>query len=196
MKRSFREVGLATFLTSLTTALGFLTPLTSSIGPVHDFGVYAAVGVGVAYVLAFTLLPSVWCSPLLLWCPNMAQVSLEWRVAPCTSLDAPQQGGTGHRLGGHCWRDDVPWEQPARGQQTHRRLREDDPFGKQFAFLSESLQAFGPSNSLSRCRIGGGPASSGFGCVGIASEIGLRRRGHCGTGSIRSHGASRMDGRP
>ena len=59
MRRSFREVGLATFLTSLTTALGFLTLLTSSIGPVHDFGVYAAVGVGVAYVLAFTLLPSV-----------------------------------------------------------------------------------------------------------------------------------------
>ena len=59
MQRAFREVGLATFLTSLTTALGFLTLLTSSIGPVHDFGVYAAVGVGVAYVLAFTLLPSV-----------------------------------------------------------------------------------------------------------------------------------------
>ena len=46
-------------MTSLMTALGFLTLLTSSIGPVHDFGVYAAVGVGVAYVLAFTLLPSV-----------------------------------------------------------------------------------------------------------------------------------------
>ena len=59
MRRAFREVGLATFLTSLTTALGFLTLLTSSIGPVHDFGVYAAVGVGVAYILAFTLLPSV-----------------------------------------------------------------------------------------------------------------------------------------
>ena len=59
MKRAFREVGLATFLTSLTTALGFLTLLTSAIRPVHDFGVYAAVGVGVAYFLAFTLLPSV-----------------------------------------------------------------------------------------------------------------------------------------
>lgn len=59
MTQAFREVGLATFLTSLTTAVGFLTLLTSSIGPVHDFGVYAAVGVGVAYVLAFTLLPSV-----------------------------------------------------------------------------------------------------------------------------------------
>lgn len=59
MTKAFREVGLATFLTSLTTAVGFLTLLTSSIGPVHDFGMYAAVGVGVAYVLAFTLLPSV-----------------------------------------------------------------------------------------------------------------------------------------
>ena len=59
MLKAFREVGLATFLTSVTTALGFLTLLTSSIGPIHDFGLYAAVGVGVAYVLAFTLLPAV-----------------------------------------------------------------------------------------------------------------------------------------
>lgn len=59
LKTAFREVGLATFLTSLTTAIGFLSLLTSSIVPIQDFGLYAAAGVGVAYVLAFTLLPAV-----------------------------------------------------------------------------------------------------------------------------------------
>jgi predicted RND superfamily exporter protein len=59
LKTAFRQVGLATFLTSLTTAIGFLTLLTSSIAPIQDFGLYAAGGVVVAYFLAFTLLPAV-----------------------------------------------------------------------------------------------------------------------------------------
>lgn len=56
---AFKEVGLATFLTTLTTAIGFLTLITSSVVPIQDFGLYAAAGVGVAYVLAFSLLPAV-----------------------------------------------------------------------------------------------------------------------------------------
>jgi predicted RND superfamily exporter protein len=56
---AFKEVGLATFLTTLTTAIGFLTLTTSSVEPIQTFGVYAATGVGVAYVLAFSLLPAV-----------------------------------------------------------------------------------------------------------------------------------------
>lgn len=59
IKISFKEVGLATFLTSLTTAIGFLTLLTSSIAPIQDFGLYTAIGVFVAFTLAFTLLPAV-----------------------------------------------------------------------------------------------------------------------------------------
>jgi len=56
---AFKEVGLATFLTTLTTAIGFLTLTTSSVAPIQDFGLYAAVGVAVAYILAFSLLPAV-----------------------------------------------------------------------------------------------------------------------------------------
>lgn len=59
IRSSFREVGLATFLTTLTTAVGFLTLMSSSVEPIRDFGLYAAAGVGIAYVLAFTLLPSI-----------------------------------------------------------------------------------------------------------------------------------------
>jgi uncharacterized protein len=53
---TFKEIGLATFLTSLTTAIGFLTLTTSSIPPIRKFGLFAAVGVFIAYitVLLFT----------------------------------------------------------------------------------------------------------------------------------------------
>lgn len=56
---TFKEIGLATFLTSLTTAVGFLTLLTSPIQPLYEFGIYAAAGVFIAYLLAFSLLPAV-----------------------------------------------------------------------------------------------------------------------------------------
>jgi predicted RND superfamily exporter protein len=56
---AYYEVGLATFLTSLTTAIGFATLLTSGIPPIREFGVYTAFGVMLAYALAYTLLPAV-----------------------------------------------------------------------------------------------------------------------------------------
>jgi hypothetical protein len=59
IKVAFKEIGLATFLTSLTTSIGFLTLLTSSIQPISDFGIYTAIGVFVAYILAYSLLPAV-----------------------------------------------------------------------------------------------------------------------------------------
>lgn len=59
LKTAFREVGFATFLTSLTTGIGFLTLATSPIVPINEFGIYTAIGILLAFVLAFTLLPSV-----------------------------------------------------------------------------------------------------------------------------------------
>ncbi len=59
IKQAFKEVGLATFFTSITTAFGFLTLLLSNIEPIQSFGLYTALGVLVAYVLAFSFLPSV-----------------------------------------------------------------------------------------------------------------------------------------
>lgn len=58
IKVTFKEVGLATLLTSVTTAIGFLTLLTATIEPIRDFGIYTAIGVFLAYILAFSLLPS------------------------------------------------------------------------------------------------------------------------------------------
>ncbi len=59
IKTTFKEVGLATFLTSVTTAIGFLTLTTSGIKPIVSFGLYTALGVFLAFILAFSLLPSI-----------------------------------------------------------------------------------------------------------------------------------------
>lgn len=47
---TIKEIGLATLLTSLTTAIGFASLLTSRIGPIRDFGLNSAIGVIIAYV--------------------------------------------------------------------------------------------------------------------------------------------------
>lgn len=53
-----KEVGFPTFLTLLTTIVGFLSLLFSSIKPIKEFGIYTSVGVTVAFVLTYTLLPA------------------------------------------------------------------------------------------------------------------------------------------
>ncbi len=55
---TYREVGLPTFLTAVTSGIGFATLGTASIPPLQEFGMYTAIGVLVAFVLAFTLLPA------------------------------------------------------------------------------------------------------------------------------------------
>jgi len=47
---TIREIGMATLLTSMTTAVGFLSLLTSRLKPIQDFGVNSAMGVVLAFV--------------------------------------------------------------------------------------------------------------------------------------------------
>lgn len=58
LQKAVKEVGIATLLTSFTTAVGFLTLLTSSIQPIREFGIYTAIGVVLAFVLSIVLLPA------------------------------------------------------------------------------------------------------------------------------------------
>ncbi len=53
---AIKEIGLATLLTSTTTAIGFASLLSSRIQPIRDFGINAALGVLIAYltVIFFT----------------------------------------------------------------------------------------------------------------------------------------------
>lgn len=54
---SLKEVGLATFLTSVTTAIGFVTLVILPIKPIRDFGLYTGLGIMLAYLIAFSLIP-------------------------------------------------------------------------------------------------------------------------------------------
>jgi hypothetical protein len=56
IRTTIREIGMATLLTSVTTAIGFASLLSSKIGPIRDFGINSAVGVLIAYltVVIFT----------------------------------------------------------------------------------------------------------------------------------------------
>lgn len=58
IKITFKEVGWATFLTSITTAVGFLSLMAIRIVPVKEFGLYSTIGVIVAFFVAITLLPA------------------------------------------------------------------------------------------------------------------------------------------
>jgi predicted RND superfamily exporter protein len=56
---AIKEIGLATLLTSITTAIGFASLLTSRVGPIRDFGVNAAIGVLIAYITVIIFTTSV-----------------------------------------------------------------------------------------------------------------------------------------
>lgn len=59
IRYAFKSIRLATFLTALTTSVGFLTLALSDIKPVSDFGIYTSFGVMLAYGLTFTMLPAI-----------------------------------------------------------------------------------------------------------------------------------------
>ena len=48
-------VGLACFLTSITTMIGFGSLYTSSLRTIKDFGLFTAIGVGIAFIITVTL---------------------------------------------------------------------------------------------------------------------------------------------
>lgn len=54
LKTSFKEIGVATFLTSLTTCIGFAALLAIPIIPIQQFGIQVSIGVAVAYLLTFS----------------------------------------------------------------------------------------------------------------------------------------------
>lgn len=51
MVTTIREIGLATLMTSATTAIGFLSLLTNRVAPIKSFGINAGIGVMIAYIV-------------------------------------------------------------------------------------------------------------------------------------------------
>ena len=58
IKNALNTMGTATFLTSVTTAIGFATLSTSNVLPMRNFGLYTAVGVMIAFLVTIFALPS------------------------------------------------------------------------------------------------------------------------------------------
>lgn len=63
--RVIRKVGVATFLTNLTTAIGFLVLLTADITILREFGIVAGINVMATFVVSLILIPGVfsWMPP-------------------------------------------------------------------------------------------------------------------------------------
>lgn len=59
MRITLKEIGMATLLTSVTTAIGFASLLVSRMPPLKSFGIYAAASVLFAYIIAIILIPTV-----------------------------------------------------------------------------------------------------------------------------------------
>ena len=53
-----KTLGNATFLTSVTTAIGFASLISSTVMPMQKFGIYTAVGVLTAYLITIIFLPA------------------------------------------------------------------------------------------------------------------------------------------
>lgn len=57
ISRVIRKIGMATFLTNLTTAIGFLVLLTADITVLREFGIVAGINVMATFVVSLILIP-------------------------------------------------------------------------------------------------------------------------------------------
>ena len=58
LRVTIRESGFGSGLSALTTSIGFFTLMTSTIRPIHNFGLFTGIAVLLAFALSFTLLPA------------------------------------------------------------------------------------------------------------------------------------------
>ena len=56
--QSLGQVGTPIIATSLTTAVGFLSFVSASVAPIRHFGIFTALGILVAMILSFTVIPA------------------------------------------------------------------------------------------------------------------------------------------
>lgn len=79
LRTTVKEVGFTTFLTSLTTAIGFFGLVLVKVQPLQVFGLVTGYGVLIAYVLTIILLPLlIFILPTPTYLQNLSRVSF-WR---------------------------------------------------------------------------------------------------------------------
>jgi hypothetical protein len=76
-----QKMGLATFLTNLTVAIGFLTLLSTDIMVLREFGIVAGINIIALFVVSLVMIPGI-----LMWMPEPTQKHLK-------HLDFPILGG-------------------------------------------------------------------------------------------------------
>lgn len=59
IRTAIRTVGIALVLATLTTAVGFLTNMSNSIPAIAEFGVQAAIGITISFLLMLTFVPAI-----------------------------------------------------------------------------------------------------------------------------------------
>ncbi len=84
---AFEEVGRPIVLTSLTTAAGFLSFLTSSIAPLRHFGALAAFGILLAMGLTFSLIPAM-----------LVSLPTRWLSSPVSPAERRADRGLGRGI--------------------------------------------------------------------------------------------------
>lgn len=57
MLTTMKEIGFATFITSVTSAIGFASLMTSRVPPIREFGLHASIAVMFAYVITIVIIP-------------------------------------------------------------------------------------------------------------------------------------------
>ncbi len=72
VRQAIQDVGMACFLTALTTMLGFFSLLVSPVPAVREFALFAGIGVLLAFIITMTAVPLA-----LLWLGNMAPERLQ-----------------------------------------------------------------------------------------------------------------------
>lgn len=97
LKITLREIGIATFLTSLTTAIGFLSLLASNMPPIRTFGLFAAIGVFMAFGTVILL-----NTALVSWFPAKALMRPRTRK-PFTGILARTEAFTRRRPRAIAW---------------------------------------------------------------------------------------------
>ncbi len=55
---TIKEIGIATFLTSFTTALGFISLISIQVMPIQALGIFTAIGVMLSYIITMILIPA------------------------------------------------------------------------------------------------------------------------------------------
>jgi len=78
LRTTLKEIGLATFFTSITTAIGFFSLCISNIIPIRLFGLFAGVGVLLSFVIAIGFMFSVYMNSPIPKIVGLAHLNRRW----------------------------------------------------------------------------------------------------------------------